>query len=239
MITQNLDDIKPHKKTKSRSTTMEENYYDSDPQPNENDQDKDNPKNYYEEFNYHPQYYVYRSMRIKSSGKYSFQLTLDEDPLYCCRISKHQTSPVPIGIGKELATIDNAKYILNSSKDLRHYSLTCDGDEIFTADMEPSDPENSKCPKLITAQWTPKDGKKYSVKSRMPEKLSSCEYVLDFEERFAQPSIKNAIIYDTETDKTLIMYRRLDEWEMNCDAVPEVPDIFVFALLISINLCKF
>lgn len=229
---------------------MEENYYDTDPESNENQNDNDKKDEKDEDDNkndnddeviaYQPQYLVYRSMRIKVSGKYTFQLTLDEDPLYCCRLSsKHQNTPLPFGLGKEFPTNNDVKYILNPSKDLRHYSLTCDGDEIFTADMEPSDPENSKSPKLITAQWNPKEGHKYNVKSRIPEKLSTGEYVLDYEERFAQPSIKNAIIYDTETDKTLIMYRRLDEWEMNCDAVPEVPDIFIFALLISINLCKF
>lgn len=237
---------------------MEENYYDDDPIPNENsnnngndndnDDDNDNDKQNDENgdktddetIKYHPQYLVYRSMRIKTSGKYTFQLTLDEDPLYCCRLaSKHQNTPLPFGLGNEFPTNNNVKYVLNPSKDLKHYSLTCDGEEIFTADMEPSDPDNSKCPKVIEAKWFPKEGKKYNVKSRLPEKLSTGEYVLDYEERYAQPSIKNAIIYDTETDKTLIMYRRLDEWEMNCDTVPEVPDIFVFALLISINLCKF
>lgn len=234
---------------------MEENYLDSDTNDNDNDNDKkDDDQNDGEkddkkddeliqsdDIHYIPQYLVYRSMRLKASGKYTFQLTLEEDPLYCCKLNgKHQNTPIPFGIGKDLPKDHTAKYILTPSKDLKQYSLTCDGEEIFLAQMEPSDLDNpSKSPKIITAQWTPKEGQQYHMKSRMPEKTSDGEYVLDFEERFAQPSIKNAIIYDLETDKTLVMIRRLDKWEMNCDAIPELPDILVFALLISINLCKF
>lgn len=188
---------------------------------------------------YTPDYLVYRSMRLKSHGKFTFQFTLDEDHLFITKMKgKHPTIPIPIGNGAEIPKSTDTEYVLIPSKDFHQFSMTQNGEEVFSCELEPVDP-NRKSPKKITAHWIPKTGQQYHLKSRMPELQPDGEYVLDFQERFAKPSIKNAIFADVETDQIYIMLRRLDEWEMNCEARPEIPPILVFALLLSINICPF
>ncbi|OHT16634.1 hypothetical protein TRFO_13058 [Tritrichomonas foetus] len=223
------------------------------------------------EFTFVPHFITFRSIRLKVGSKFTFQFTLDEEELYFVKLkNKHQTIPIPIGIGKEVHYSGKNRFILTPSKGFQQFVLTDNGTEVFTAQFEnitssqkneaksktdeknddkkdsdeSSSGKNSQnpikgFPKRITAKWKPKDGDEINVVSKPPELSETGEYVLDFDGRFAVPSIKNAIFEDKNTGETLMMFRRLDEWEMNCEAVRSMPDIFVFALLISVNVCPF
>ena len=217
---------------------MEENYLESSSQE-ESVTDPD-----FERFSHIPKYIphflVYRSMRTKTgSGKYNFQFTLEEDPLFAVKLkSKNQIMPIPIGIGTTVHYSDNNTYYLIPSKNHHKFTLMKDGEAIFIAKMKNLLHKNK--PKHIEAHWIPNDGtEQYHLKNVPPEHSNGQEYLLDFEGRFAVPSIKNAIFINSETHEIAMMMRRLDKWEMNVEALPSLPNLFVFALLISVNVCPF
>ena len=83
------------------------------------------------------------------------------------------------------------------------------------------------------------NGVEIHLVSRKPEKTDIGKWCLDFDGRYAEPSIKNCILVEPGKQDAVAMFRRLDQWEMNVDAKEGIPDILLFAVLLSLNLCQF
>lgn len=188
--------------------------------------------------NFQPTFLVYRTMKIKSVTKFSYQMSLDEDDLFYAKCSKHQNKPIHIYEGSKPIKDSKVDYILTPSLNLKHFSLTQNHHEISTVDIVFFEPKR-RSPFIVSANWFAKKQQNYHFKTRQPELQSDGSYVLDFEGRFADPSPINSIFEDCNTDEIMIMIRKLDKWEMNSDVLPEIPPLFVFVLIMVLNLYPF
>ena len=186
-----------------------------------------------------PSLLCYRSMRLKTNkGKgqrINFQFTLDEDDLYRSKLKmKHQTKPIPIGIGSEVHYSGTSPYVLYPNSELSHFVLKHEGEEIITIKFK----KRKNGPKKADVKFK-ENGVEIHLVSRKPEKTDIGKWCLDFDGRYAEPSIKNCILVEPGKQDAVAMFRRLDQWEMNVDAKEGIPDILLFAVLLSLNLCQF
>lgn len=187
-----------------------------------------------------PSLACYRSMRIKvNQGKgkrIHFQFSLDEVDLYHAKLkTKHQFEPIPIARGNEVHYSHGAEFYLIPNEEFTEYSLRHNDDEIMFCKFE----KRKKEPKVIEVTWSENPDSPIKLVSQEAEKTDAGTYCLDFDGRYAEPSIKNCILVTADTQEIVAMFRRVDEWEMNVDAKPNYPDLMLFAVLLCLNVCPF
>lgn len=188
-----------------------------------------------------PKLICYRSLKSKDSivsgGCVHHQFSLDDVNLFHAKMKKARSKDaIPIGKDSE-AHYSNPDYLLTPSEDFRNFVLkNSEGKELMQVHFKLMNGFNT--PKEITAKWTNEDGTTLELKNQLPE-LRDDKWWLDFDGRFTVPSIKNAIMVNPENQETQIMIRRLDKREMNVDAVREMPPLFLFGLLLCLNVCPF
>lgn len=182
----------------------------------------------------------YRSLKMdtnKGKGKrIHFQFTLDEIDLYRAKLkTKHQTDPIPIARGSEVHYSSGAEFYLVSNEEFTEFSLKRNDTEIMTCYFE----KRKKEPKTIKVVWTENPDEPLVLISKEAEKTDAGIYVLDFDGRYAEPSIKNCILIHEDSKELAAMVRRVDSWEMNVDANHGLPDLMLFAVVICLNICPF
>ena len=178
---------------------------------------------------------------FSAGSKVSFQFTLDDDDLYHCKMkSRHQSEGVPISKGSETHISSHDNYILSSSNHYHYFTLTRGKSTLLKLKFDLID-DKKKAPKKIKAKWTPDDGTPHFVLvSKAPDfDEETGIWSLDFGGRYAAPSVKNAILVDPETQEVEAMFRRVDPWEMHVDARAKMPPLFLFAVLVCLNICTF
>ncbi|KAK8854301.1 hypothetical protein M9Y10_016861 [Tritrichomonas musculus] len=183
---------------------------------------------------------IYRSMRLemnKGKGKrIHFQFSLDEVNLYHSKLkTKHQTEPIPISRGSETHYSHGAEFYLIPNEDFTNFSLKTDDTEIMVCTFE----KKKKEPKLIKVIWKENPDEPQVFINQEAEKTDAGIYVLDFDGRYAEPSIKNCMLVHEEDHELAAMFRRIDSWEMNVDAKHELSDLMLFALILCLNVCPF
>ncbi|OHS99224.1 hypothetical protein TRFO_08468 [Tritrichomonas foetus] len=185
-----------------------------------------------------PSLACYRSMRIKTNKgrgmRIHFQFTLDEEDLYHSKLlSKTQTKPIPIARGDKAHYSNTNPYYLIANEDLDEFRLMHNDTGILTCLFK----KKKKGPKKVEVTWT--EDRTIHLVNKTAEKTDAGKWCLDFDGRYAEPSIKNCILIHPETGETMAMFRRIDEWEMHVDAKPDLPDVMLFAVLLCLNMCPF
>lgn len=192
-----------------------------------------------------PSLLCYLAMRTKTSSvkgkRIHFQFSLDDVNLYHAKFKgKHPTNiKIPISEGTECHYSRNNSYYLTASHDFTTYRMTFNDVEIYKAEFEKVD-NNNDIPKKMRVEWTPNDGTPSLVLiSKMPERNDEGKYILDFDGRYAEPSIKNCIFIDPNDGGIRAMVRKVDQWEQDIDAHPSVPSLLLFTILLCLNICTF
>ena len=189
---------------------------------------------------YVPEFINYRTMRTEGSC-FSFFFSLDDENLFTSKIqTKHQTDPIPIAKGGEVHYSQRkGNYALISSDNFHNFVLKRYGSEIMKVRFDLIDGKKGN-PKKIEATWKPSNGSDwFTLVSKDPVKTEDGVWGLDFDGRYAKPSIKNAIMIDPKTKKVKVMIRRVEIWEVQVDAKKEIPPLFLFTLLMCLNVCPF
>lgn len=193
---------------------------------------------------FQPNFLCYLAMREKSSSikgkRIHFQLSLDDVKIYHAKLKgKHPTGiDIPIHTGSECHYSASDNYLLRASHDFKTYTMTHEGVEIFHAVFEKHKEEEA--PKNIKVEWKPNDGTQpITLVNKIPEKNDEGKWILDYEGRYAEPSIKNCILIDPEDNGVRVMIRKVDSWEQDIDAKQDMPDLMLFALLLCLNICTF
>lgn len=189
-----------------------------------------------------PKLICYRSLKSKdgmmSGGCVHYQFSLDDVDLWHAKMkSPRPKDPVPIGKNSE-AHYSNPEYLLAPSNDFSDFVLkNAEGKELMKVHFSLMSGKGS--PKEIDAKWFGEDGTTMELKNKLPEKTDDGAWSLDFDGRYAVPSIKNAIMVNPTNQEIQCMVRRLDKREMNVDAKREIPSLFLFGLAICLNICPF
>jgi hypothetical protein len=192
---------------------------------------------------YVPPLVLYRCMKkvgsIARGGRTNFLFSLDEDGMYSAKLkSKTQDRPIPIGRGPK-AHYSAPDFVLTKSEDCTYFRVM-KGDTELGAVKFMKHRGESHAPKDIEAVWFGENGETVvSLTSKRPIKNADGQWCLDFEGRFACASIKNAILVDSQTQELMLMCRRLDEFEQNVDAKRQIPALFIFAVVLSLNIFPF
>jgi hypothetical protein len=176
---------------------------------------------------------------IAKGGRTHFLFSLDEDELFSAKLkSKTQAKPIPIGRGAQ-AHYSAPDFVLTKSEDCSYFRLMKENTELGAVKFIKHQGE-AHGPKDIEAVWFGENGETVlNLRSRPPIKNAAGEWCLDFEGRFACGSIKNAIMIDPQTQEVVFMCRRLDEFEQNVDAKRRIPPLFIFTVVLSLNICPF
>lgn len=186
-----------------------------------------------------PNLNCYRSLKLKKNmgkGKrIHIQFTLDEIDLYRTKLKKkHQTEPIPIACGSEVHYSQPAEFYLKPNNDYTQFSLNHGDVEIMTCIFE----KQKKGPKTAKVIWKENPENQIVFVSKKPEENDKI-FVLDFNGRYAEPSTKNCILVREDNNELAAMYRCFNEWEMDVDATPGLPDLMLFGVLLCYDVCPF
>ena len=184
------------------------------------------------------QYFICDKIQKSSvrGKRFYYQLSLDNVPLFCAKLkTTHQKESFPISAGSE-THYSNSQYQMECNSDYTHFVLKEGDTEIFKCNMIKQPDE---APKKIEAVFTPKEGNEIRIVNQEPVKQDNGEWFLDFDGRFALPSIKNAILIDPETHSVLFHVRKVEPWEVDIDSIPGIPHLLLFATLMALIICDF
>lgn len=186
-----------------------------------------------------PSLNCYRSLKMKKNkgkGKHiHIQFTLDEIDLYRTKLKKkHQTEPIPVACGSEVHYSQPAEFYLTPNNDFTHFSLNHGNIEIMTCTFE----KQKKGPKTAKVIWKENPDNQIVFVNKKPEEDDK-NFVLDFDGRYAEPSTKNCILIREDNKELAAMYRCFNEWEMDIDAKPGLPDLMLFGVLLCYDICPF
>ena len=184
------------------------------------------------------QYFICEKIQTSSvrGKRFHYQLSLDNVPLFHAKLkAPHQKEPFPISAGSE-THYSNSTYIMESNHEGSHFVLKEGEKVIFECEMT-KQPEEA--PKKIEAVYKPEDGPEIRVVNQEPVKKDNGEWFLDFDGRFAIPSIKNAVLINPESQDVLFNVRKVEPWEINVDSIPGIPHLFLFATIMALVICDF
>ncbi|KAK8863802.1 hypothetical protein M9Y10_011492 [Tritrichomonas musculus] len=183
-------------------------------------------------------YLALKMKKNKGKGKrIHIQFTLDEIDLYRTKLKKkHQTEPIPIQCGSEVHYSKPADFYLTPSQDFTKFALRHGDIEIMTCQFEKG---KKGGPKTIKVVWKENPDNQIVFVNKKPEKSDNGQYILDFDGRYAAPSTQNCILIREDNQELAAMYRSFNEWETDIDAKPGMPDLMLFGVLLSLDICPF
>lgn len=183
------------------------------------------------------------SSRILSNS-YTFQLMLGGAPLMTAKSKmRHPINQVPIKLTNVCHLSDlNPDYVLIPGNSCNYFSLREDslkGKEILTVKHFPANAD-LHLPSRFDAKIQYKDFPISRFIAKAPKKSIKGYYYLDFHNKFALNSTKNAIfcINNDPQEKEYIIMRKIEKNATDIETIQEIPPILIFALTLSIYLSK-
>lgn len=193
-----------------------------------------------------PEYLTYSCIKAKASkfgggSCIHFQLSLDDKNLFHSKVKKmSQTEPIPVGAGTEVHYRGKQEYVLlcnatHEAFSLREKSPT--GPEVLVISMYQIVSIDE--PKTVRVVYKNLHNSGHTcLVSRKPIKNPDGTWMLDFCERYTIPSKRNAILVDEQTLSEVLVIRKVEEFEIEIDAIATVPPLYVFGTALSFWLAS-
>lgn len=187
-----------------------------------------------------PEFLTYSCIKTKSSmlGGYCthFQLALDDKQLFHAKVKKmNQVEPIPVGPGTEVHYRGKQDYLLLTNSTHEAFSLresTPTGNEMLVVSMYQIVSVDE--PKTVRVVYKNMNGEGTKILvSRKPTQAEDGTWILDFSDRYTIPSRKNAILVDENTNEEVLAIRKVEDNEIEIDAVVTVSPLYVFATALS------
>ena len=188
-------------------------------------------------------YTLVRTIKSSSKGKrYFYTLMKGEEPLWHAKAkSRHPSGLIPISDKGEAHMNKTCKFRLKCSRGCRQSSLLTAESSSPICTYETLN-DGSKMPHFkvtIDSAYFSYDSN--ILLSKRPKKNRRGLWCLDFHNRLALPSVKNAIFVkdqDVENGEELIMIRKTSEDSLAIDIMSPVPSLVAFTIGVSTFLNK-
>jgi hypothetical protein len=186
-----------------------------------------------------PSLVCYRLMRTKQLTLRGYtsrlQFSFDEEDLFASVLdpaNKSNSVAVHAGLGTESS---RPFCFLEHNANRSSFRLSLDGHEAVRLAIR--HPGGRHAPKQIELVWSPVDGSPdLHLAAQPPVQAFDVSWGLDFDGRTAKPSAKNCIIVNVETGEQMFFVRKVDGFEFNIDAIPSLPPLMLYALVLALNI---
>lgn len=197
-------------------------------------------------------FFNYNKVETLKGPRFHYQLTLNESPLFHTKTkNRHPSDPVRISSGKEchFSQKEYEGYLLINKKrtSFSLHSKTINGPELMTIELEQvkgpfpkntkvifknfSEPIEEECNGEIENDSSNKDLILCNLKPQKEEEKG--HWTLDFNGKYAIPSVKNCILVKESSNDHMISFRRISSNSCEIDARDYFPPICLFALGLS------
>ena len=165
-----------------------------------------------------------------------FVFSLDNLVMFNTKLkSLKQTEPILIYNGSSEDDEKQCKFCLIPNKTRDAFSLRKNDQketELLAISMIQLNSKNE--PKSVVVAYTfDVMDKKVELISKNPVLSSDGTWILDFNERYTIPSKENAILLDKETGNEIIAVRKIEEDNIEIDALDSVPPVYAFSICLS------
>ncbi|EAY06854.1 hypothetical protein TVAG_340320 [Trichomonas vaginalis G3] len=192
-----------------------------------------------------PEYKTYSCIKSKPSvfggNCIHFQLSLDDQNLFHSKVKKMtQIEPIPVAHGTEVHYRGEKEYLLLTNANHEAFSLrekTPTGTELLVISMYQIVSVDE--PKTVRVVYKNQGSEGATcLVSRKPTQNPDGTWILDFSERYTIPSKRNAILVDEQTKEEVLVIRKVEENEIEIDAIATVPPLYVFGTALSFWLAS-
>ena len=185
-------------------------------------------------------YCTYDCTKSSSStfaGKFiQFLFSLDNLVMFNTKLkSMKQTEPIFIFNGTSDGDEKQCKFCLVPNETREAFSLRKNdqnGTELLALSMIQLN--SKKDPKSVVVVYTfDVMDKKVELISKKPVLDEDGNWTLDFNDRYTIPSKENAILLNKETGNEMVAVRKIEEDNLELDALDSVPPVYAFAICLS------